>query len=305
MNEIAKNLLKAVSGMDGAPEGAYNIRENGRCAERRSSGHIKIVPKTDKPGIDIIVEPSAKNETVYIPAIITQSGVDDIVYNDFYIGENAEVTIVAGCGVHTDGEGESRHNGAHRFFLAKNARATYIEKHIGDGKGAGRRVINPETHIELAENSAMEMDSLQIKGVDSTKRDTSARLGPGAKLIVREKIMTHGDQFAETNFKVELDGDACGADIVSHSVARENSRQCFRSQMYGNAACSGHSECDAILMDNAVVSAIPELTANHLDAALIHEAAIGKIAGEQLIKLMTLGLTKERAEAKIIEGFLK
>lgn len=305
MNEVTKELLRVVSDVDGEPEGAYNIRENGHCAGRRSTDTVEIVSKADKPGIDIVVKAGAKAEIVYIPAIVSESDVEDLVYNDFYVGENAEVTIVAGCGIHTDGEGSSRHNGIHRFFLGKNSRVLYLEKHVGTGEGVGKRLINPQTYVELAENSYMEMDTIQLKGVDSTNRITEAVLAKAAKIIVREKIMTHGNQFAETDFKVELNGDESGADLISHSVARDSSSQIFRSRMYGNAACNGHSECDAIIMDQAKVSAIPELTANHLDAALIHEAAIGKIAGEQLMKLMTLGLTEAEAEAKIIEGFLK
>lgn len=304
-NEVAKELLKIVAGIEGAPAGAYNIRSNGRCAGRRSTANVEIVAKTDKPGIDIIVKSGTQNETVYIPAVVTASAVDDLVYNDFYIGAGAAVTIVAGCGVHTDGDAESRHNGIHRFFLEPAAKVLYVEKHIGTGDGKGRRLINPQTIVYLAENSYMEMDTVQIKGVDSTSRYTEAELAAGAKMKVKEKIMTHGEQFAETNFKVSLNGDDSGVDLVSHSVARGTSRQIFRSKMYGNAACSGHSECDAIIMEESAVSAIPELTANHVDASLIHEAAIGKIAGEQLIKLMTLGLSEEQAEAKIIDGFLK
>ena len=305
MNEVTKALLRAVSDIDGEPAGAYNIRENSGCAGRHSTEAVEIAGKTDKPGIDIRVKEGVRGETIYIPAVITESDVDDLVYNDFYIGAGAEVTIVAGCGVHTDGDKPSRHNGIHRFFLRPNARVRYVEKHVGTGEGSGARLINPETYAELEAGSYMEMDTVQIKGVDSTKRVTKAKLAQAAKLIVKEKIMTHGAQYAETNFEVELNGAQSGADLVSHSVARDTSRQVFRSRMYGNAACNGHSECDAIIMDSAAVSAIPELTANHVDAALIHEAAIGKIAGEQLVKLMTLGLTEAEAEAKIIEGFLK
>lgn len=305
MNEVAKNLLNIVADLADVPKGAYNIRENGHCAGRSNSSNIEILSKTDKPGIDIVVKPGTNDETVYIPAIVTVSDVDDLVYNDFFIGADAVVTIVAGCGVHTDGAGQSQHNGIHRFFLEKNARVLYLEKHIGTGNGTGERLINPETYMTLGENSYMEMNTIQLKGVDSTRRHTEAVLASGAKVIVKEKLMTHGQQYAETNFKVELNGENSGVDLISHSVARGTSKQIFRSQLYGNAACNGHSECDAIIMDKAVVSAIPELTANHLDAALIHEAAIGKIAGEQLIKLMTLGLTETQAEAKIIEGFLK
>ena len=273
MNEVTKALLRAVSDIDGEPAGAYNIRENSGCAGRHSTEAVEIAGKTDKPGIDIRVKEGVRGETIYIPAVITESDVDDLVYNDFYIGAGAEVTIVAGCGVHTDGDKPSRHNGIHRFFLRPNARVRYVEKHVGTGEGSGARLINPETYAELEAGSYMEMDTVQIKGVDSTKRVTKAKLAQAAKLIVKEKIMTHGAQYAETNFEVELNGAQSGADLVSHSVARDTSRQVFRSRMYGNAACNGHSECDAIIMDSAAVSAIPELTANHVDAALIHEAA--------------------------------
>lgn len=305
MNKVTQKLLGLVSDLFGKPDGAYNIREDSRCAGRENSEHIRIESKTDKPGIDIIVDAGARGEKVYIPACITHSDVDDLVYNDFYIGEGADVTIVAGCGVHTDGEKDSRHNGIHRFFVGKGARVLYLEKHIGIGEGTGKRIINPQTVAEIAEGGYMEMDTTQIKGVDSTNRETRAALEKDARLVIREKIMTHGSQSAVTDFEVELNGENSGANLVSRSVAKGTSKQLFRSRIYGNAACSGHSECDAIIMDNAEVSAVPELTAKHVEAALIHEAAIGKIAGEQIIKLMTLGLTEEQAEAKIIEGFLK
>ena len=305
MNKVTKKLLEMVSDLVGDPTGAYNIREDGQCAGRQSTEHIQINPKKDKPGIDIIIQPEAKGETVYIPACVTHSHVDDLVYNDFYVGEGADVTIVAGCGVHTDGEESSQHNGIHRFFIGKNARVLYLEKHIGIGEGTGERIINPQTYAEIAEGGYMEMNSTQIKGVDSTNRITKAKLDKGAKIVVKEKIMTHGHQIAETNFEVDLNGEGSGADLISRSVAKGHSRQTFRSCINGNTRCTGHSECDAIIMDQGIVSAIPELTANHVDAGLIHEAAIVKIAGEQLIKLMTLGLTEEEAEAKIIEGFLK
>ncbi|MCO7138040.1 SufD family Fe-S cluster assembly protein [[Clostridium] leptum] len=305
MNNITKSLLEMVSDIFGTPQGAYNIREDGECAGRQSTEQVEIIPKTDKPGIDIMVKAGTKGEKVYIPACITHSHVDDLVYNDFYIGEDADVTIVAGCGVHTDGSEDSQHNGIHRFFIGKNARVIYLEKHIGTGDGSGKRIINPQTVVHMDEGSYMEMDTSQIKGVDSTKRVTRAKVAGSAKLVIKEKIMTHGDQTAETDFVVDLDGVDSGADLISRSVARDRSKQVFRSKINGNTQCTGHSECDAIIMDDGVVSAIPELTANDVDAALIHEAAIGKIAGEQLIKLMTLGLTEEEAEAKIIEGFLK
>ena len=304
MNDITKKLLSMISDISGEIKGAFNIREDSGCAGRQSSENVDIVPKVGQPGIDIIIKPNTK-ETVYIPACVTKSTVNDLVYNDFYVGENSDIVIVAGCGVHVDGEEDSQHNGIHRFFLSKNARVRYEEKHIGIGDGTGKRIINPKTHIEMAESSYMEMDTVQIKGVDSTKRETTAVLQGDAKLIIREKIMTHGEQRAETYFKVDLDGADSSADLVSRSVAKGNSYQYFRSIINGNNRCAGHSECDAIIMEKGVVSAVPELTANDIDAQLIHEAAIGKIAGEQLIKLMSLGLTSEEAEAKIVEGFLK
>ena len=305
MNEITAKLLNLISTPYEKMKGAFNIREDSGCAGRQSTENIEILSKTDKPGIDIRIKPGTKDENVYIPACVTHSDVNDLVYNDFYVGEGADVTIVAGCGVHTDGEGEAQHNGIHRFFLGKNSRVRYLENHVGEGEGTGKRVINPVTDAFLEEGSYMEMDTTQIKGVDSTLRTTHAVLKQNARLVIREKLMTHGDQTAESDFKVTLEGPDSGVDLISRSVARDNSRQLFRSCITGEAPCTGHSACDAIIMDNGVVSAIPELTAGHVDAALIHEAAIGKIAGEQLTKLMSLGLTAEEAEAKIIEGFLK
>ena len=306
MNSMTEELLRIVADWKGIPDNAaYNIREDTGCAGRRSTEHVKIESKTDKPGIDIRVLPGTRGEMVYIPACVTHSGVDDLVYNDFYIGEGADVTIVAGCGVHSEGEEEARHNGIHRFFLEKGARVLYLEKHIGTGNGAGGRVINPVTDATLAEGAYMEMNTTQIGGVDSTVRKTTAVLGKDAKMVVKEKLLTEGVQTAESDFVITLEGKGSGAHLISRSVAKQHSRQLFRSRLIGEAACSGHSECDAIIMDEGEVSAIPELTAHNVDAALIHEAAIGKIAGEQLTKLMTLGLTEKQAEQKIIEGFLK
>ena len=294
MDAILKSLLEQVADLHDIPVGAYNIRNNGQSEGRNSTASIQIVPKTDgKSGIDIIVKENTKNESVHIPAIITQAGVNDLVYNDFYIGENADIVIVAGCGVHNSGAEASIHEGIHRFFLSKNAKVKYIEKHVGEGEGTGERIINPQTHIEAGENSYMEMDTVQLKGVDSTNRVSTAKLADGATLVIKEKIMTHGKQTAETSFEVELDGTGSSANLISRSVAKDNSKQVFRSIINGNEQCYGHSECDAIIMDNGVVAAIPEITANHLDATLIHEAAIGKIAGDQLTKLMTLGLTEK------------
>ncbi|HBF65144.1 MAG TPA: ABC transporter permease [Clostridium sp.] len=266
---------------------------------------MQIIPKEDGSGIDIIVKPGTKNESVHIPALVTETDLHDVVYNDFHIGEGADVTIVAGCGIHNCGSGISQHDGIHRFFVGKNAKMKYIEKHIGEGDGDGQNIINPQTHIIAEENSYVEMDTVQLKGVDSTKRISSAKLAEGATVMIKEKIMTHGTQYAETSFDVDLDGAGSSAKLISRSVARDNSRQLFRSKLSGNNACYGHSECDAIIMDNGIVAAEPEIIANNVDASLIHEAAIGKIAGEQLTKLMTLGLTEKEAEAQIINGFLK
>lgn len=305
MDKIQQNILQEVAGIHEVPEGAYNLRINGKSEGRASSANIEIVGKEDKSGIDIIIAPNTKNESVHIPVIISETGLKDLVYNDFYVGENAHVTIVAGCGIHNCGDQESSHDGIHTFHLAKNSYVKYIEKHYGEGDGKGENIMNPTTNVILEDGATMEMDSVQIKGIDSTNRVTTGKLGANASFIVHEKIMTHGTQFAKTDFKVELNGENSSTDVVSRSVAKDESKQKFVSEIVGNAACSGHSECDAIIMDNAVVSASPDLTAANIDASLIHEAAIGKIAGDQLIKLMTLGLTEEEAEAEIINGFLK
>lgn len=304
MNEISKQIIEAVSDFSESFRGAFNIREDGKCVGRQSSKNIQILPKKDKPGLDIIISPETDGESVYIPACVTHGNEDDLVYNDFFVGEGANVTIVAGCGVHTTTGEPARHNGIHRFFLRPNSHVKYVEKHIGLGKGVGLRTIDPVTEAELGENSVLEMDTAQIGGVDKTLRKTRATCAKGAKLIIRERILTEKAQTAVTDFLVELNGEGSGADIVSRAVARGESHQEYSSVIVGNAACSGHSECDAIIDGKATVDAAPKLSANCCDAALIHEAAIGKIAGEQIIKLRTLGLTEEEAEARIIEGFL-
>ena len=305
MDTIERTLLEQVAELHEVPEGAYNIRANGQSAARNTTANIDIVNKKDLPGIDIIIKPGTKNESVHIPVLISQTGLKEVVYNDFYIGEDCDVTIVAGCGIHNCGDQTSQHDGVHRFFVGKNAKVKYVERHYADGDGNGQRVMNPESVVELAEGSYMEMETTQIKGVDSTDRKTSAKLAEKATLVVKEKIMTHGVQFAKTDFTVDLDGEGSSANVISRSVAKDESRQEFYSRINGNAACSGHTECDAIIMDKAHVTAVPEITANSIDASLIHEAAIGKIAGEQLIKLMTLGLTEQEAEEQIVNGFLK
>ncbi len=305
MNNTELELLKIIADMSASPDGAYNIRSNGKLADRHVTENIDIRTKTDKPGIDIIIKPGTKSETVHIPVLISETGLKDLVYNDFIIGENAEVTIVAGCGIHNCGEREARHDGIHTFFVGKNAKVKYIEKHYGEGDGNGENNMNPTTIVNIAEGGYMEMETAQIKGIDSTLRTTKARLSDNASIVIHEKIMTHGKQTAETDFTVDLDGVNSGANVISRSVAKGNSRQRFISKINGNNICSGHTECDAIIMDNGKVSAVPEITANCIDASLIHEAAIGKIAGDQLIKLMTLGLTEKEAEEQIINGFLK
>lgn len=305
MDAIQKNLLEQIAGLHEVPAGAYNIRANGASVGRGTTAHIDIVTKEDKQGIDIIIKPGTKKESVHIPVVLSQSGLTEMVYNDFYIGDDCDVTIVAGCGIHNGGDLASKHDGIHSFFIGKNSHVKYVEKHYGSGDGKGERIMNPETIVHVGENSFMEMETVQIKGVDSTKRVTTADLADGAKIIVTEKLMTHGSQYAETAFTVDLNGEGSSANIISRAVAKGDSRQLFLAKINGNNKCAGHSECDAIIMDNAKISAIPEITANHLDAELIHEAAIGKIAGEQIIKLMTLGLTEAEAEAQIINGFLK
>lgn len=307
MNKVTEELLRAVTDwvsgdFDGA---AYNIREDGGCAGRHSTENIKIEPKEGGTGIDIYIAPGTKSEKVYIPACVTRSNVKDVVYNDFHVGEGADVRIIAGCGVHTDGEGEALHHGIHRFFLEKGAHVIYEEKHIGTGDNAGKKRIDPVTHVELAEDSCLEMNTVQISGVDISMRKTSGKLGDRARLVIHESIMTDGEERAETDFDVEMNGEDSAVDLISRSVARDNSYQAYHSRIAGNNRCTGHSECDAILVGNGRVNAAPELYAGHLDASLIHEAAIGKVAGEQIMKLRTLGLTEEEAEKKIIEGFLR
>lgn len=305
IDEIGKSLLKEVADLDALPVGAYNVRVNGESSERNTTANIDIVSKTDKPGIDIIIKPGTKNESVHIPVILSQSGMKEMVYNDFYVGEDCDVTIVAGCGIHNCGGGDSAHDGLHRFFVGKNAKVRYVEKHYGEGDGRGKRVMNPTTEVHLEEGASMILEATQISGIDDTLRKTIATLAENATLEVQEKVLTTGEQNAVSEFVADLNGDGSSCNIVSRTVARDKSTQHFSSTLNGNAACSGHTECDSIIMDSAKVSASPQLTAANVDASLIHEAAIGKIAGEQLLKLMTLGLTEQEAEERIVSGFLK
>lgn len=304
-DKIYQNLLQEIAGLYSMPMGAFNIRADGQGVERQTTANIDIETKKDQPGIDIRVKAGTKNESIHIPVVIGRTGLKDLVYNDFYIGADADVTIVAGCAIHNPGLEDSEHDGIHRFFVGENAKVKYIEKHYGEGEGAGKRVLNPTTVIELARGSTMEMDSVQIQGVDSTIRETRAVVGEGATLIISEKIMTDGDQYAKTIFEVDLDGEDSRTHLISRAVVQGDSEQIFVSKMEGNNRSRGHSECDAILMGRGKAVAIPEVTANHPEAELIHEAVIGKIAGEQLTKLMTLGLSEEEAEAQIISGFMK
>ncbi|MBQ4435802.1 MAG: SufD family Fe-S cluster assembly protein [Clostridia bacterium] len=305
LDEIQKRLLREVADLHEVPEGAYNIRSNSKSAGRQSTANIEIIPKTDVSGLEIRIKPGTKRESVHIPVVMTESGLTEVVYNDFFIGEGSDVTIIAGCGIDNCGNQDSQHDGIHRFFVGKNARIRYVEKHYGSGDGKGKRILNPVTEVYQEEGSSVEMEMVQIKGVDDTTRTTKAELAKDAKLVVRERLMTHGQQQAISIYEVSLNGDGASADVVSRSVARDDSYQKFDAKLLGNAACNGHTECDSIIMDHGRILAVPGLEANNVDAALVHEAAIGKIAGDQIIKLMTLGLTEQEAEEQIVNGFLK
>ncbi len=305
MDAVQLQLLKEVADLHDVPEGAYNLRANGKSVGRNTTANIDIQTKTDVSGIDIRIKDGTKKESVHIPVVLSESGLKETVYNDFYVGEDCDVLIVAGCGIDNCGTQDSEHDGIHRFFIGKNSKIKYVEKHYGSGEGTGKRILDPRTEVYMEEGSTMEMEMVQIKGVDSTNRTTVAELKADAKLIVSERLMTHGEQQAVSAYKVSLNGNGSSADVVSRSVARDNSFQKLDLCVLGNAECSGHTECDSIIMDNGRILAVPALEANCVDAALVHEAAIGKIAGDQLIKLMTLGLTEAEAEEQIINGFLK
>ena len=306
MDEIQKSLLEKIADIHEVPEGAYNIRSNGQLEGRNTTANIDIVTKKDEPGIDIIIKPGTKNESVHIPVILSESGLKDMVYNDFYIGEGADVTIVAGCGIHNCGVDTSEHDGIHTFYIGKNAKVKYIEKHYGEGEGTGKRILNPQTIVYLEEGASIVMDTSQIGGVDDTKRYTKCEAnGANSEVQINEKLLTAGDQHAVSEMDVILNGAGARTRVVSRSVAKEQSTQVFYPRVQGNAPCFGHVSCDSIIMGKATIESIPAITANSTDAQLIHEAAIGKIAGEQLLKLETLGLTPEEAEEKILEGFLR
>lgn len=306
LDKIQMQMLTEVADLHGVPEGAYNIRVNGEKAGRNTTANIDIATKTDgKSGIDIRIKPGTKNESVHIPVVLSESGIKETVYNDFYIGEDSDVVIVAGCGIHNCGNQDSQHDGVHRFFVGKNAKIRYVEKHYGEGDGSGKRILNPVTEVYQEAGSYVDMEMVQIKGVDNTHRITRAELAEGATMIVHERLMTHGEQVATSVYEVALNGEGASTDVISRSVAKDTSEQVFEAAIVGNSVCSGHAECDAIIMDKAHVVAVPKLDARNVDAALIHEAAIGKIAGDQLIKLMSLGLTEAEAEEQIIGGFLR
>ncbi len=305
LDAIQKRLISEIADLHSVPAGAYNFRANSQLAGRNTTANIDIISKENGSGIDIRIKPGTKNESVHIPVVISESGIKETVYNDFYIGEDADVVIVAGCGIDNCGGQDSEHDGVHRFFVGRGAKVKYVEKHYGSGDGRGKRILNPVTECYMEEDSSMEMEMEQIKGVDSTERTTIAELKAGAKLIVKERLMTHGSQNAVSSYQVNLNGAGATADVVSRSVARDDSSQTFNARITGNAPCSGHTECDSIIMDRGHILAIPSLEANDIDAMLVHEAAIGKIAGDQLTKLMTLGLTEAEAEEQIINGFLR
>ena len=305
MNTIDSHLLKEIADLERVPQGAYNIRKNGQLEGRNNSAHITIESKTDKPGIDIRIDPHTKNESVHIPVIVTQTGLKDLVYNDFYIGEGCDVDIVAGCGIHNSGCETAEHDGIHTFYVGKGAKVRYVEKHYGEGEGTGARILNPHTIVYLEEGASIQLETVQIRGVDSTKRYTKVVLDADAEAVVTERLLTHGQQFAESKMDVVMNGEGARTQVISRSVAQDESVQVFYPQVEGNAQCFGHVQCDSIIMGKAKVSSIPAIVANHMDAQLIHEAAIGKIAGDQILKLMTLGLTEEEAEQKILDGFLQ
>ena len=321
LDAIQKRLIAEIADLHVVPAGAYNFRANSQLAGRNTTANIDIISKENGSGIDVRIKPGTKNESVHIPVVISESGIKETVYhipvvisesgiketvyNDFYIGEDCDVVIVAGCGIDNCGGQDSEHDGVHRFFVGRGAKVKYVEKHYGSGDGKGQRILNPVTECYMDEDSSMEMEMEQIKGVDSTERTTLAELKAGAKLVVKERLMTHGSQNAVSSYQVNLNGAGATADVVSRSVARDDSTQTFNARITGNAPCSGHTECDSIIMDRGHILAIPSLEANDVDAMLVHEAAIGKIAGDQLIKLMTLGLTEAEAEEQIINGFLR
>ena len=307
MNNVDWKLLKEIAELEKTPQGAYNIRRNGELDSRASTANIEITTKTEpgKSGIDIRIKPGTKRESVHIPVIITQTGLTEMVYNDFYIGEDCDVDIVAGCGIHNSGCETAQHDGVHTFYVGKRSKVRYVERHYGEGEGTGKRIMNPQTVVYLEEGASIELETTQIRGVDSTKRETKVVVGAGAEVVITEKLLTHGGQIAESDMDVILDGPGASGRVISRSVAQDQSVQVFYPRVTGNSDCFGHVQCDSIIMGDAKIKSIPAIVANHVDAQLVHEAAIGRIAGDQILKLMTLGLTEEEAEEKILDGFLQ
>lgn len=304
LSQTELGLLRQIADLEKTPQGAYNIRKNGQADSRSSTANILIESKTDKPGIDIRIKDGTKNESVHIPVIVTQSGLSDMTYNDFYIGDDCDVLIVAGCGIHNSGCETAQHDGIHTFYIGKNTRIRYVEKHYGEGEGSGERILNPVTKVYVGEGSSVTFETTQIKGVDSTNRNTEIFVGKYAEVIINEKLMTHGNQTARSDMEIILEGEGANGRVLSRSVATDESEQVFYPKMTGRAECFGHVECDSIIMGKAKISSIPAIIAEHPDSVLVHEAAIGKIAGEQLLKLMTLGLDEKQAEERILKGFL-
>ena len=305
MEQVDLKLLREIAELEGTPQGAYNIRKNGGAGGRACTEHIVIDTKADKPGIDIHIAPGTKHESVHIPVIITQTGLSELVYNDFFIGEDCDVDIIAGCGIHNSGCETSQHDGVHTFYVGKNSKVRYVERHYGEGEGTGARIMNPQTVVYLEEGASINMETTQIRGIDSTKRETKVVAGADAEVSIIEKLLTHGDQSAESDMEIILQGEGSSGRVISRSVAQDRSRQVFYPKVTGEARCFGHVQCDSIIMGDAKIKSIPAIVANCMDAQLIHEAAIGRIAGDQITKLMTLGLTEEEAENKILEGFLQ
>lgn len=305
LNALDNLMLEKVADLHEIPQGAYNIRKNGEGVQKNTTENIDIITKKDRPGINVIIKPNTKGESVYIPVIVTQEGLTDVVYNTFEIGENADVEIIAGCGIHNSGEHKSEHDGIHEFFVNKGAHVKYTEKHYGQGEGTGKKVLNPKTIIHAQEDTVIELELIQIMGIDNTVRDTEVQLANRAKLIITERLLTNMGQKATSNITVELLGEDSSAQIISRSVAQGKSEQTYYFDLIGRNKCRGHIQCDAIIMDNAVITSTPKISAHHSDAQLVHEAAIGKLESVQLIKLMSLGLTEKEAEDTILKGFLK
>ena len=304
-NKVDINLLREIADLEGTPKGAYNIRKNGQLVSRGINANIDIVTKDDKPGIDIIIKDGTKNQSVHIPVIITETCLDELVYNDFHIGADCDVVIVAGCGIHNAGDKKSEHSGIHTFYVGENSKVQYVEKHYGEGEGTGEKVMNPRTEVYLEKNASITLDTTQLRGVDSTERYTKIVVKEGAEAIITEKLLTHDKQKAVSEMDVILAGEGASSRVISRSVAQDDSEQIFYPRMIGDAESFGHVQCDSILMGQAKIQSIPAIIANHPDAQLVHEAAIGRIAGDQLLKLMTLGLTAEEAEEEILNGFLR